>query len=202
MTKPLLQSLVCKLKLVYIDDVTLGGSESQVAECAEEIRRMGRDIGVQLNAIKCEFISRCTVSTNTVFAVSKHLSVELTELLGAPLTVGTAMDTALSCRCDDLARAATRLRSIAAYDALVLFKASFIAPTLMHTMRAAPCSRHAALQEFDELLRECVCTIPTPISLMSNGFKPVCLSKMLAWEYDVSHHSHLQHFWPYSYGHT
>ena len=69
------------------------------------------------------------------------------------------MDTALSRRCDDLARATTRLGSIAAHDALVLLKASFSAPKLMHTMRAAPCSRHAALQKFEELLRECVCTI-------------------------------------------
>jgi len=29
----------------------------------------------------------------------------------------------------------------------------------MHTMRAAPCSGHAALLKFDELLRDCVCTI-------------------------------------------
>ena len=30
---------------------------------------------------------------------------------------------------------------------------------MMHTMRAAPCSGHVALQKFDELLRECVCAI-------------------------------------------
>ena len=69
------------------------------------------------------------------------------------------MDTALSSRCDDLARAATRLGAIAAHDALVLLKASFSAPKLMHTMRASPCSGHATLDKFDGLLRECVCTI-------------------------------------------
>jgi hypothetical protein len=69
------------------------------------------------------------------------------------------MDTALSRRCDDLARAATRLGSVAAHDALVLLKASFSAPKLMHTMRASPCTGHAALEKFDGLLRECVCTI-------------------------------------------
>jgi hypothetical protein len=156
---PLLQSLVCKFKLAYMDDVTIGGSESQVAKDVEEIRRKGRDIGLQLNDKKCEFISKSAVSTNTVFANFNHLRVEEAELLGAPLTVGTAMDTALSRRCDDLARAATRLGSIAAHDALVLLKASFSAPKLLHTMRAAPCSGHAALQKFDELLRECVCSI-------------------------------------------
>ena len=69
------------------------------------------------------------------------------------------MDTALSSRCDDLARAATRLCSIAAHDALVLLKASFSAQKLMHTMRASPCSGHAALDKFDGLLRDCVSMI-------------------------------------------
>jgi hypothetical protein len=156
---PLLQSLVCKLKLAYMDDVTLGGSVSEVAQDVEEIRCKGRDIGLQLNDKKCEFISKSAISTNPVFTNFKHLSVEEADLLGAPLTVGTAMDTALSRRCDDLARAATRLGSIAAHDALVLLKASFSAPKLMHTMRASPCSGHAALQKFDDLLRECVCAI-------------------------------------------
>ena len=69
------------------------------------------------------------------------------------------MDTALSHRYDDLTRAATRLGSIAAHDALVLLKASFSAPKLMHTMRASPCSGQAALGKFDGLLKDCVCTI-------------------------------------------
>ena len=156
---PLLQSLACNLKLAYMDDVTLGDSESQVAKDVEEIRRKGRDIGLQLNDKKCEFISKSAISTNPVFANFKHLSVDEADLLGAPLSVGIAMDTTLSRRCDDLARAATRLGSIAAHDALVLLKASFSAPKLMHTMRAAPCSGHAALLKFDSLLRECVCVI-------------------------------------------
>jgi hypothetical protein len=155
----LLLSLVCKLKLAYMDDVTLGGSESQVANDVEVIRRKGNDIGLQLNEKKCEFISKSAISKDPVFAKFNHLSVEEADLLGAPLTVGIAMDAALSRRCEDLARAATRLSSIAAHDALVLLKASFSAPKLMHTMRAAPCSGHVALQKFDELLRECVCAI-------------------------------------------
>jgi hypothetical protein len=41
----------------------------------------------------------------------------------------------------------------------VLLKASFSAPKLLHNMRASPCSGHAALEKFDDLLRECVCSI-------------------------------------------
>ena len=69
------------------------------------------------------------------------------------------MDAALSSRSDDMARAATRLSSIAAPHALVLLKASFSAPKLMHTMRASPCRGHAALDKFDGLHGDCVCSI-------------------------------------------
>jgi len=91
---------------------------SQVACDVEEIRRKGSIFGLQLNEKKCEFISKSAMSSNPIFSNFIHLNVEEADLLGAPLTVGTAMDTALSRRCDDLARAATRLGSIAAHDAL------------------------------------------------------------------------------------
>jgi hypothetical protein len=52
---------------------------------------------------------------------------------------------------------ARSLGSIAAHDALVLLKASFSAPKLLHTIRASgPCSGHPALERFDGLLRDCV----------------------------------------------
>jgi hypothetical protein len=66
---------------------------------------------------------------------------------------------ALSRRCDDLTPATTRLRSIAAHDALVLLKASSSAPKLLHTIRASPCSGHPAFERFDGLLSDCVGTI-------------------------------------------
>jgi hypothetical protein len=157
--QPLLLSLTSKLNLAYMDDVTLGGPESQVAHDVEVIRRKGEEIGLVLNDKKCEFVSNSAVSSCPAFRYFAHLRTEEAELLGAPLTAGTAMDTALSRRCDDLARASARLGSIAAHDALVLLKASFSAPKLLHTMRTSPCSGHAALEKFDGLLRDCVCTI-------------------------------------------
>ena len=81
-----------------MDDVTLGGSEPHVAKDVEDFRCKGGEIGLQLNDENCESISSLAVSTNTVIANFKHLSVEEAELLGALLTVRTAMDTALSRR--------------------------------------------------------------------------------------------------------
>jgi hypothetical protein len=129
-----------------------------VAQDVDTTRRKGKEIGLLLNDKKREFISKTAISTstNSAFRNFVHLRTEQYELLGAPLTTGTAMDMALSHRCDDLCRAATRLGSIVAYDALVSLKASFSALKLMHTTRASPCSGHPARERFDGPLRECV----------------------------------------------
>lgn len=130
-----------------------------MAQDINTIRRKGKEIGLQLNDKKCELFSKVAVPNNQTFENFIHLSTSEAELLGAPLNAGTAMDLALSRRCDDLARAITRLGSIAAHDALVLLKASFSAPKLLHTIRASPCSGHPALEKFDGLLRKSVSAI-------------------------------------------
>jgi len=157
--QPLLLSLFSDFKEGYMDDLTLGGPETQVARDVETIRCKGEEIGLRLNDLKCEFISSTGRSTNPVFQHFVHLTVDNADLLGAPVIVGTAMDRALSNRCDDLSRAVSRLQLIPAHDALILLKASFSAPKLLHTLRASPCSGHPELERFDGLLRNCVCSI-------------------------------------------
>jgi len=157
--QPLLTSLHSELPVGYMDDLTLGGEESQVARDVETVRQKGAEIGLLLNEKKCEFISRTAISTEPVFQNFIHLTVDNSELLGAPITTGAAMDRALTSRCDDLERASTRLSLIAAHDALILLRASFSAPKLLHTLRASPCGGHPALERFDKILRRCVCTI-------------------------------------------
>jgi hypothetical protein len=155
----MLQSLDSELKASYMDDLTLGGLESQVARDVEMVRCIGEEIGLHLNDKKCEYISSTGQSTDPVFQHFAHLTINEAELLGAPVTTGTAMDRALSIRCDDLERAASRLRLISAHDALILLRASFSAPKMLHTLRASPCSGHLALEKFDAILRSCVGTI-------------------------------------------
>ena len=55
--------------------------------------------------------------------------VELDEgtLLGAPLLCGVALDMAWDARCEDLARAVDRLKTISSQEALTLLRSSFSA---------------------------------------------------------------------------
>ena len=133
---PLLLSLASELKEGHMDDLTLGGPETQVALDVETVRRRAEEIGLRLNDKKCEFISSTARSSDPVFRQFIHLTADNAELLGAPLTTGPAMDRALGRRCDDLSRAASRLRLVAAHDALILLRASFSAPQLLHTLRS------------------------------------------------------------------
>jgi hypothetical protein len=157
--QPLLLSLTSELTEGYMDDLTLGGPEDVVARDVATVRQKGEEIGLRLNEKKCEFISRSGVSADPIFEPFIHLTVASAELLGAPVTTGEAMDRALNIRCDDLSRAAERLRLIDAHDALVILRASFSAPKLLHTLRASPCADHPALEKFDATLRNCVSSI-------------------------------------------
>ena len=157
--QPLLMSLKSALKIGYMDDLTLGGDETRVAADVETVRRRGEEIGLRLNESKCEFISNSGLSTQPIFQNFIHFDTAQASLLGAPITTGSAMDSLLTSRCDDLSRGIERLRLISAHDALLILKASFSAPKLQHTLRSSPCAGHPALDRFDQLLRQCIGTI-------------------------------------------
>ena len=121
-----------------MDDVTVSGPEAQVAGDIETIRSKGGEIGLHLNKMKGELIRKDGRSSNPVFQSFLHLETTVATLLGAPLTNGRSMDTALHSRCDDLSRSIERLGLVSAHDALLLLRASFSAPKLMHTLRSSP----------------------------------------------------------------
>ena len=79
--------------------------------------------------------------------------------MGAPLLTGTKMDKLLDNRCTELSTAIGRLSLLSAHDALILFKTSFSAPKMMHTMRCSPCANHPSLEMYDSVQRRGVCAI-------------------------------------------
>jgi len=153
---PLLTSLSSELEIGYMDDLTLGGNKKQVAGDVKTVESQGQEFGLRLNTKKCEIINASGSSTEPIFSDFTHLNVQNASLLGAPVTVGQAMDSMLASCCDDLTRAVSRLKLINAHDALILLRASFCAPKVMHTLRSSPCAGHPQLELFDKLLRGCV----------------------------------------------
>jgi hypothetical protein len=153
---PILSSLVSPLVAGYLDDFTIGGSVFSVARDVELIHAEGAKIGLDLNASKCELVSHPTdPPCSFPDCLSSFVRVNVVDaiLLGAPLFIGHTLDEAWASRCEMLGRALSRLKTIAAHDALVLLRSCFSAPKVMHLLRCSPSSGHASLQEFDGLLR-------------------------------------------------
>ena len=157
--QPLLRSLSSQMIVAFMDDVTLGGQLSSVADDVATISTQGPKYGLQLNFKKCEAITLCGSASHTMLDGFQQLIPETATLLGAPLSTGQAMTDSLSARCADLSRAVERLKLVSAHDALLLLKNSLSAPRLLHTLRSAYCEGHELLMNFDTILKSALCSI-------------------------------------------
>jgi len=157
---PLLESLISALKVGYMDDLTLGGSQDMVARDVELVRKAGAELGLLLNVSKCELISHpgCIIHDPTL---QSFIQIPVTDatLLGAPLFPGSVLDNAWSIRCEDLTRAVDRLSLLESQDALILLRASFSAPRVQHLLRCSPSADNQGLQKFDDLLKSAISRI-------------------------------------------
>jgi len=130
--------------------------DTVVADVAQ-IAKVGGDMGLRLNASKCELIAHQNLSvTDELHESFTRVDVGSASLLDAPLFHGSELDKSWSGCCDDPTRAAKRLCDIGCQDALILLRSSFSARKVLHLLRCAPSVSHAALQTFGSLLRDCV----------------------------------------------
>ena len=149
----LLSSLKSQLAFGFLDDFTLGGSLSSVSGDIDLIATEGARLGLHLNAGKCELWSHQRHSLP--ISLSRFLVIDTPDLslLGAPIFEGQGLDHALDSCCQTLSAALDKLSDIGAHDALILLRASFSAPKVMHLHRCSPCVDHPGLTVFDNLLR-------------------------------------------------
>ena len=89
---PLLSSLSSTLAFGCMDDSTLGGPLLSVAGD----RSKGASLGLNLNPNKHEIISRSAAISHSEFAGFRKVTPDLATLLGALLSTGPALDSALS----------------------------------------------------------------------------------------------------------
>ena len=154
---PLLSSLNSNLNIGYLDDFTLGGLASTVANDVNTVIQKGVSLGLHLNCSKCETISNNVTTTQCPqFQGFQHTTPSDATLLGAPLSAGSAMDTTLSALHDNLKNAVDRLRLLSSHDALVLLKTSLGGPKLQHILRSSPCCDHPILHQIDATLQSAV----------------------------------------------
>ena len=92
--QPLLESLGSELTVGYLDDLTLGGLQSQVAKDVQRVIEVGDELGLTLNISKCELIANTGVSvSDPLLRRFQRVDVGDSTLLGAPLFPGQVIDT-------------------------------------------------------------------------------------------------------------
>jgi Reverse transcriptase (RNA-dependent DNA polymerase) len=152
--QPMLEDVHSDLRLAYLDDVTLGGPEEVVSKDVDYIVAEGGKMGLRLNESKCELLAQDHFIPKVGrFGTFTRIRLPDATLLGAPLFRGAAQDDAWSQRCKDLANAVRNMKSIRSQDALILLRAAFGTPKVLHLLRCTPSVGHPALANFDEQLR-------------------------------------------------
>ena len=111
---PILTAFHSPFIACFMDDVTLGGDVGTVERDVLEMVEMGSRIGLVLNPTKSELITqvrenRIPWSTESPMSGFSVLDMDNAQLLGSPILTGSAMNSVLSARVDDLERAMTRL---------------------------------------------------------------------------------------------
>ena len=136
----------------------IGGDADTVERDVLEMVEMGSRIGLVLNPTKSELITQ--VSENHISLSSESpmsgfsvLDMDNAQLLGSPILTGSAMNSILSARVDDLKRAMTRLCLLEAQDALLILRSAYSSPKLLNVLRSSPCCGHPSLAQFDAHLR-------------------------------------------------
>ena len=135
------KSLVAELRLGFMDDITLAGKSFTVAQDVNFIKKAGAQLGLRLNASKCDIISNNTTKQFESLASEGFQRIELDHLclLGAPILRGPATDNCLRKKCVEINKGISRLLMLQAHDAMIILKNSLSIPKLMYILRTADC---------------------------------------------------------------
>jgi hypothetical protein len=153
--QPSLVRLSSPLAFGYLDDISLGGPTTGVAEDIETLEKDCADLGLTFNRKKCELIAKDPhLISQKSFTHFEYTDPDSATLLGAPLSTGATLSQVLDSRVEELDRALSRLTMIARQDALLIIRHSLGTPKLIYTLRCVPCANHPVLETYDKTLRK------------------------------------------------
>ena len=153
-----LSSLSSKVRIGYLDDVTLMDEASVVADDIQRFRNSCVDIGLVLNTSKCELTqinfknSAILDQFKELLPGMKHVDAADSELLGAPIGV-SATERHLRLLYERLSTMTSRLEDLDSHSGLFLLKNCFSMPKMLYTLRACPTFQHeSALAAIDNAI--------------------------------------------------
>ena len=174
--QPLLLDIRSEFVSGFLDDIGIGGETNMVVSDVRLLESRAESIGLLLNHDKCEIIGN-SPANRQIWSTEewnfKETPARAATLLGAPLSSGDAIDSALASKCSDLERMVKRLGLIPSHAALFLLKNALAIPKLLYLLRTAPCFDSPELDKYDELLKSSLSSLlnidltPTPWSQAS-----------------------------------
>ncbi len=156
------EQLRSPLSVMYLDDVSVGGSVEDVLHDLDVII-IADSLGLTLNTAKCEIICHDDiVRDNLIVALpgAKIVTPDSAFLLGSPLGCVDSIDASLEEKTQALKLMGSRFQYFSAHDALTLLCHSFAIPKLHYLLRTAPCFLSRKLEEYDFTL----CSIMSEIT--------------------------------------
>ena len=152
------------------------------------IKRNEPWLGLHLNIAKCELISSImpvqSQSLNT--SAIAYLPFEFIEvlppdasLLDALLFFGALHGAALNKKLEEYKILSSNIKFINAHDALLILKASSSSSHILFMLRCSPCLGNAIFVKLTKFLNPTLATLLMLSCLMSNGYRLVCLRRLL-----------------------
>ena len=146
---PLLSSLSTTFNAWYLDDGTLAGSPSSIAEDLKIIVNKCEDIGPQLIFSKCEFFHcgserDAKVAHEKIIAIDPSieiLPINLLSLLGSPIH-NDLIPNAITDKISILSIMQSRLSFLSAHHGLFLLKNAISIPRQNNLLRCCPCWKY------------------------------------------------------------
>ena len=148
------QCLSADLCVSYLDDVTIGGSCTDILQDLEVVK-LAEDIGLTLNLSKCEIITQDHTTFETILTSipgDQLVDPANATLLGSPLGDGSCVSRVIAEKIDALKRVGEKFEVLSAHDALFLLRNSFAIPKFQYLLRTAPCFKSEMLIEYDNTL--------------------------------------------------
>ena len=156
--------LSSELKLLYLDDVTLGGTFEQIERDLRVIEEESQDLGLVLNQHKSEVICSDPSSRAPLLSLipdAKPVAPSAATLLGSSVGDMCSIASTITEKTHLLRTMGLRLHHLSAQYALLLLRHSFAIPKLLHILRTSPCFVSPSLKSYDLELRSIVSTSPT-----------------------------------------
>ena len=162
--------LSSELKLLYFDDVTLGGTLEQIERDLRVIEE-SQDLGLVLNQPKSEVICSDPSSRAPLLSLipnAKPVAPSAATILGSSVGDMCSIASTITEKTHLLRTMCLHLHHLSAQDALLLLCHSFAIPKLLHILRTSPCFASSSFKSCDLELRSIASTI-TNVDLEADG---------------------------------